>query len=158
PAFQVTTTNPTNGALLRTSPTQFTVDFNDALLQTTVAASDLRVDGLSATGFTVVDADTITFNLPRLAAGTHTVTIAAGAIADVQNTLIQAFTSTFIIDNIGPRVTATTIAPNGIVLPGSLSYQVTLSEPMLASNLSSDDFSLRGNARAVNYSAASFSF
>src|SRR5262249_7017704 len=65
---------------------------------------------------------------------------------------------TFIFDNIAPRATATSIAPGAVVPPGSLSYQVTFSEQMLASNLSSDDFSLRGNARAVNYSARRFSF
>src|SRR5262249_52971636 len=120
---------------------------------------EVELAGVSDTGLTVVDGDTVTFSLPGgLAQGTHTVTLAAGAISNVQNTPLQAFTGTFIFDNIAPRATATSIAPGAVVPPGSLSYQVTFSEQMLASNLSSDDFSLRGNARAVNYSASSFSF
>src|SRR5262249_30875367 len=81
PPFQVTTTNPADGALLRLAPTTMTVDFNDSVLVSSLQASDLKVDGISATGFTVVDADTVSFNLPGpLAEGTHTVTIAAGDI------------------------------------------------------------------------------
>src|SRR5207249_3938972 len=93
-----------------------------------------------------------------LGAGTHTVTLAAGAVLDVQNTPLQAFSATFFVDNVAPRVTATSVPPGGVVAPGSLSYQVTFSEPMKVSNLSADDFSLRGNLLGVNYSASSFSF
>src|SRR5262249_53211301 len=54
PSFQVTTTNPANGAVLRLAPTTMTVDFNDAVLVPSLQAPDLKVDGVSATGFTVV--------------------------------------------------------------------------------------------------------
>src|SRR5262249_39849304 len=121
PPFQVTTTNPANGAGLFTAPTTFTVDFNDIYLQGSVDATDLVIDGtLTATGFTFVDGDTISFNLPALGSGTHTVTIAAGAIVDLQNTPLQAFSSTFTIDNIAPQVTATSLAPGAVILPGAL--------------------------------------
>src|SRR5262249_25963180 len=90
--------------------------------------------------------------------GTHTVAIAAGAISDIQNTPLQPFTATFTVDNVPPQVTATSVAPNGVVAPGSLTYQVTFSEPMRVLNLTTDDFSLRGNFRNVNYPAGSFSF
>src|SRR5262249_23036488 len=106
PPFQVTTTNPADGAVLRIAPTTMTVDFNDSVLVSSLQASDLKVDGVSATGFTVVDGDTVSFNLPGpLAEGTRTVTVAAGDILDVQGTPINAFTSTFFLDTTGPRVT-----------------------------------------------------
>src|SRR5262249_31693994 len=38
PPFQITTTNPANGALLLNPPTTYTVDFNDVVLQTSVQA------------------------------------------------------------------------------------------------------------------------
>src|SRR5262249_39451790 len=148
-----------SGAAMRIAPTTITVDFNDLLLQTSVSAADLNVDGVSATGFTIVDADTVTFNLPAgLAQGNHTVTIAAGDISDIQSTPISAYSGSFFIDSIGPRVIGTSIAPGGVALPGAVTYQVTFDEPMLASNLSADDFTLHGNLRNANYSAASFSF
>src|SRR5205823_1031169 len=58
-----------------------------------------------------------------------------------------------------PRVIATSIAPGAVLTPtGTLTYTVTFSEPMNVANLSSDDFSLRGIYRAVDYSAATSTF
>src|SRR5262249_55024002 len=157
--FQVTTTNPANGAALFTAPTTMTVDFNDVVLVSSIQATDLVLDGtLTATGFTIVDGDTVSFNLPALGAGLHTAAIAAGAIVDVQTTPLQAFSSTFTIDNIAPRVIATSVAPGAVLTPGALTYTVTFSEAMKTTNLTTDDFTLRGNFRAVNYSASGFSF
>src|SRR5262249_22916902 len=119
PPFQVTATNPANGAVLLTPPTTYTVDFNDVVLQTSLQASDLRVDGNNATSVSFLDGDTAVFTLPALGAGTHTVTVAAGALSDVQNTPVHAFTATFFLDNIPPRGTATSIAPNPLVSPRS---------------------------------------
>lgn len=162
PAFQVTATNPVNGANLLVSPTTYTVDFNDAVLVSSLNASDLKVNGVDALGFTVVDGDTVNFTLAGgLPNGTYTVTIAAGAILDAQGTPIQAFSATFTVDSVAPRVLATNVAPNAILPPGNLTYTVTFSEPMRTTNLTSDDFTLHGNFRqavGVNYAPSSFSF
>src|SRR5262249_17223187 len=77
---------------------------------------------------------------------------------DVQNTPLQAFSGTFTLDTVAPRVIATSAAPNAVLTPGTLTYVVTFNEAMKVSNLTSDDFTLRGNFRAVNYTASSFSF
>lgn len=157
--FQVTSSNPVNGAVLLASPTIYTVDLNDAVLVTSVQASDLKVNGTNATAVTVVDGDTLAFTLPGgLPSGTHTVTIATSDILDVQGTPIQAFSATFAVDGTAPQVVATSVAPNSILAPGNLTYQVTFSEPMRISNLNSADFALRGNLRAVDYAASTFSF
>ena len=55
-------------------------------------------------------------------------------------------------------MTATSLTPGAVVAPGSLSYQVTFSEPMKVSNLSADDFSLYGNILGVTYAPSTFSF
>jgi len=161
-AFQVTATNPVNGANLLVAPATYTVDFNDAVLVASLQATDLVIDGsLTATGFAVVDGDTVSFTMPALANGLHTVTIAPGAILDAQGTPIQAFSATFTIDGVAPRVVATSVAPNGVLPPGNLTYTVTFSEPMRTTNLTSDDFTLHGNYRqavGVNYAPSSFSF
>jgi Ca2+-binding RTX toxin-like protein len=57
-----------------------------------------------------------------------------------------------------PRVVSTSIAPDAELAPGTLTIQVTFSEPMRASNLTSDDFSLRSHLRAINIGATTFSF
>src|SRR5262245_16265683 len=162
PPFQVTTTVPANGAVLLTAPALYTVNFNDAVLLSSLQASDLKVDGINATAFTVVDGDTVNFTLPGgLGAGTHTVTIVSGAVLDIQNTAIQPFSATFFLDNVAPRVVATSVAPGAVVAPGSLTYQVTFSEAMRVTNLTTDDFTLHGNFRqavGVNYAPSSFSY
>lgn len=159
PSFHVSGIDPTDGVHLRIAPTSMTVHFNDNLLLTSIAASDLKVDGISATGITIQDNETVVFTLPTgLAEGSHTITIAAGAIADVQNTGIDAFTGSFVLDLTAPRVVATSIGPNQVVAPGSVSYQVTFSEAMLAANLSADDFNLHGVQTRRDYAADSFTF
>jgi hypothetical protein len=108
-----------------------------------------------------------------------TTPVATGvALADGRNEFIQYLpptTGTYVVhvtgengtageyflttnDVTAPRVVATSLAPNAVVLPGTLTYQVTFSEPMRSSNLTSDDFTLRGNFRSVNYFPSSFSF
>ncbi|HVX60745.1 MAG TPA: pre-peptidase C-terminal domain-containing protein, partial [Pirellulales bacterium] len=158
PPFQVTAIVPPDHAALRTVPGSVTVDFNESLMLSSVSDASLTVDGLDATGFTIVDATTIRFDIPVLPDGSHNLSIAAGAVSDIHGTPVDAFSSSFVTDTTPPWVTATSIAPNGVAAPGSLSYQVTFSEPMNVGNLSADDFALRGDLRGANYSASSYSF
>ena len=62
-------------------------------------ASDLVIDGASsAAGVTLLDADTAVFGLPLLATGSsHTASIDQGAIANVQQTGIDAYSRVFTI-------------------------------------------------------------
>ncbi len=158
PAFRVTGTDIPDGTPLRDPPWSIQVDFDDVLLLTTLQASDLTVDGLPATGFTVVDGDTVRFDLPTtLPDGNHTVTIAADAIRDVQGTKVAAFTQHFTTDTTPPRVIGSSIQQGDILLPGDLTYTVTFSEPMNTAFLDPYDFSLRGEFGGAFY-ATSYSF
>ena len=68
-------------------------------------ASDLTVGGLAATAVTVVNDNSVSFDLPPgLAEGVYEVAIAAGAILDVQGTPIEPFASTLRVDTTPPRV------------------------------------------------------
>src|SRR5206468_4172494 len=112
--------------------------------------SDLEVDGVAATSVTVVDGDTVVFALPSgLSEGTHSVTIAAGAIEDVQGTPLTAFTEQFTLDFTPPRVIGSSIQENDVLPPGSLTYTVTFSEPMNTANLDDSDFSLFGSVLGI---------
>ncbi len=156
--FQVAAATPADGALLTTSPANIVVDFNDLILTSSVQAGDLQIDGVSATGFTIVDGDSVRFTLPALSQGSHTFTITAGAVVDLQGTPVAAYSASFLLDSVGPRVVATSIVPGSIIAPGAVSYQVTFSEPMRVGNLTSDDFTLAGAARGVGYAASTFSY
>jgi Bacterial pre-peptidase C-terminal domain len=159
PSFHVTTVSPVSGAVLRIAPTSLVVDFNDAIFEPSVDASDLLIDGVPFTGtVTQLDGDTLSFAFPALEDGPHVLTFAAGSILDVQQTPLDSFTSSFTLSTKGPRVTATSVAPSGVLPPGALSYQLTFDRAMKVANLSTDDFSLRGNLLGVNYSPASYSY
>jgi Zn-dependent metalloprotease/methionine-rich copper-binding protein CopC len=157
--FQVSTINPANGTAFRIAPTSVTIDFNDAILLNTVNPSDLKIDGIIATAVTVVDSDTLTFTIPAVTnAGIHTLTINGGDLTDLQGTPLTTFTSTFVLDTVGPRVLNMMPAPISVVPAGAVSIQVTFNEAMAKGNLSSDDFSLAGSTRGISYTASSYSY
>ena len=107
PVFDVTATNPANGAVLTTAPTAITVDFNRPVVLSSLDASDLTVDGVAASGFSVVNSTTVTFNLPgELSDGTHTVALAAGSVIDIYGVPLQAYTGHFNQDALPPRTSS----------------------------------------------------
>ena len=83
PALVVAATDPADGAELTLAPATMDVTFSRGVLLPTLQAGDLTVGGLPATGFTVLDGDTVRFDLPALAEGVHGVAIAAGTIESV---------------------------------------------------------------------------
>jgi hypothetical protein len=68
------------------------VDFNQPVDATSLAASDLSINGSqNATSFNVLDADSVAFFLPNLSAGNHTLSIAQGAVSDTTAVGLDAF-------------------------------------------------------------------
>jgi hypothetical protein len=158
-AFQVTSVNPPDGSLMRFGPSQVEIKLNDVFLSPTLQASDLKLDGVPATGVTIVSGNDLVFVVQGgLGDATHTIAIAPGAFQDVQGTPIQAFTSHFTLDQTPPRVVGTSIEEGDILPPGDLAYTVTFSEPMKTSNLDVNDFSLVGLERGRSYVPDSFSY
>ena len=101
----MTATDPSDGDLLRVLPTQITVDFSVPVLLSSLAPADLTVDALPATAITLVDIDTVVFDLPAgLPDGAHDVEIAAGAILDYQQRPIQPLSIQYAADATPPRV------------------------------------------------------
>ena len=158
PAFAVASVTPANGAVLTSPPTQITVDFNDKILLSSLQASDLTVDGISATGLTIVDGDTVAFTVGGFLHGVHNMAIAAGAIQDLQGTNVQAFSSQFTVIFATPRIVASSIQQSDVVPAGTLTYVVTFSEPMRVGNLDNSDFSLLGLDNNVTYAPTSASY
>ncbi len=160
--FQVTATTPADGARVRVPPaqTQITVDFNDSILTTSVQASDLTLNGVAATAFTIVDFDTVRFTVTNPATdGPRTIAIAAGAIFDIQGTPLGAFSATFTQDATAPRIISVNVQENQtITSSGSLSLVIQFDEPMRTANLDATDFTLRGIIRGFNYTPTNFSY
>ena len=75
---------------------RFIADFNQPINASTVQAADLVIDcSTKATAVNILDADTVEFLLPSLAAGTHSATIAAGAIQNSLGTKVDRFSKSF---------------------------------------------------------------
>ncbi|HEX3872399.1 MAG TPA: S8 family serine peptidase, partial [Pirellulales bacterium] len=107
-AFTVTSVTPAAGAVVTTPPADFTAQFDESIDSSTVQASDLKVNGIVASSFTLdASTDSITFHFnasPVTSAGTQTIAIAAGAIDRLgSDDPVTAFTSTFTYDT-GPTV------------------------------------------------------
>ncbi|MBN2476326.1 MAG: hypothetical protein JXB62_17065, partial [Pirellulales bacterium] len=66
PALAVAGTDLADGAVFPTAPRELTLDFNDPFRFDTLEAADLTVDGVPATKVTIVDVDTVIFDLPGL--------------------------------------------------------------------------------------------
>jgi hypothetical protein len=160
--FVVTGSNPSDGTFIQRGavPTTITVSFNHNIDLSTLQASDLTLDGISATGFTVVSGNTVSFNVVGgLSNGTHVVHIAAGAIRDIEGSGLQDFTSTFIVDLTPPRVIGSSVQEGDIVTSGSggsFSYTVTFNRSMKTAGVTSSAFSLVGTLGTRT--ATSFSF
>ena len=158
PAFEVAAVTPGDGSVFLSAPTQVTVDFNDNVLLSSLQAGDLTVNGTPATGLTVVDGNTAIFTIPAVGNGTHTIAIAAGAVQDLQQTSLSAFSSTFSVDQTPPRVISSSIQQNDVVAAGNLTYVVTFDELMAVANLDNSDFVLFGIDRNVTYTPTGASY
>mgnify|MGYP006273526373 FL=1 len=84
--LEVVSTVPSEGSAVSVPVTSLVVNFSEAFEPSTVDASDLIVSQGTVTGVTVLDADTIQFDLEGVIdenAGTFTFEIDGGAISDV---------------------------------------------------------------------------
>jgi len=139
--FAVTGTNPSDGALLGGFPETYTVDFSEALLLSSIDAADLTVNGVAAAGVSLVDADTLSFNIANTSGGDglYAVQIAEGALTSLSGKPLQAFAATFDSDLTAPRVVASSLSGGETLAPGSLSYTASFSEVLATAGLGADD-------------------
>jgi subtilisin family serine protease len=150
PDFHVASSTPAQGALLKTTPTQMTVQFKHPVRFTTLQPSDLKIDGVSCPGFDIGDGGTVMFTLPPLANGQHTATLAAGAVLDTLNSPVAAFAASFATDTQAPRVTASSLTNNASMPAGNLTCTATFSEPLVAGQVTAAALRLVGAVNGTN--------
>ena len=104
----VVASNPVSGTNFIAPPATLTLTFSEALLASSVQASDLLLDnGASATAVECVDGRTLRFTLDITnTEGTFNYSLAAGVMSDLQGTGNQAHTGNFHVDHSGPQVVA----------------------------------------------------
>jgi hypothetical protein len=162
PPFVITATNPPAGSHVR-ALSSITVTFSDAVYLPSLAASDLIVNGVPATGFTVLDDRDVAWTLPPLPGGDNVpelIQITSNLIKNIHGTFNKTSTSseTIFLDTLAPLVTKTSIEEGKVLPGGNLTYTVTFSEAMNTATVTPASFDLHGNFRNVDYAPASFSF
>jgi subtilisin family serine protease len=143
PAFAVSASNPANGASLSITPSTITVDFNAIFDPQTVQPDDLQIDGIAAGSVVLVDGDTLRFTPGApLADTSHTLTIAAGSILDLNGTPISSFSATFGVLT-APRVVGSSVQQNGTVnTAAASSFTFDFNFDLLASGIDVSDIQL----------------
>ena len=127
------------------SPTEIEVNFSDQLLLSTIQATDLQVNGADASSVVVVDSDTLRFTIPALSEGTNNLTLASGAVTNLQNQPLLAYAGTLELDTIGPRVISTSIQEGDSLNAGDLVVSIQFDEELDATNLDVTDVQLASN-------------
>lgn len=151
-AFSVVSTTPAANSVVSAPPASYTITFSAAIDPTSLQASDLLVNGLSATGVTLDSTDTsatFTFTVnPVTTQGLQTMAIAAGAVTLLGDptTSNAAFNATFRYDAVLQQVTSTNPPfPNGVfTLPGPFTCDVNFNEAFDPSSVQTSDLGLSG--------------
>lgn len=148
--LQVTSSTPASGSTVTTAPTTFVINFNSAVNPGSLQPGDLTVNGIPATSVALSPTGQIaTFTYatsPVVADGPQAMLIAADSIVRASdNDGINAFVASFNYDSTLLSVIATTPPPDGLfTLSGSLTYDVTWSEPVDPVSVQASDLNLSG--------------
>ena len=145
----VAATTPAGGSVVGPAVPEILIDFTGGVLPASLAAADLTVGGRPATGFRIVDGDTVAFAPPPLDDGAHDVALAAGAVTGLAGQPLAAYAGRFTLDNNGPRVVESSVRDGDTVPSGDLTYTVRFDEPLRAAGLDAADFVLAGAASGL---------
>ena len=167
--FEGTGVDPGEGSAQIAIPTTYEIDFSEGVLLSSVDGSELTLTEpgggfVVSTSATVVDGNTLIFNLPTLIGGdgVYTASISAGDIASVSGGPLEAFTGTFIVDASNPSVTSISAGGTAFVdgdtvaSDGGLSIEIQFSEELASLGLGAEDVTLTNTATSDTFVADSF--
>jgi hypothetical protein len=147
--LSVTTTNPVVGSVIATTPTDFTINWSDALDPSTVDAADLTVNGMTPNSVTLSNGNLTTdffFNTsPVTTEGLQTMSIPANEVLRISDeTGNTAFNGTFRYDPNPMYVTSTTPSAGAVdnLSGSSTDLFVYLSEQFDASTVNTSNISV----------------
>ena len=141
----VTSTDPADGSVVATTPTQYVVNVSDSLDGSTIQAGDFQVNGIAATGFTYVPgSESITFTFatdPVAGQGLQTMDIAENAFNSASDgDGVAEFNGSFRYDVLQLQVTSTSPANGSVVLLPFTTLDLNFNEAYDLASASPDDF------------------
>jgi hypothetical protein len=135
----IDSTRPANGGLAIAPLTSLTAHFNEAFDPATIANSNLTLSQGSVSGFTIVDAQTVTYNLTGLTTpGTLQISMDAGAVTDSFGNPGVGYNGSLLLVN-APTAFPTPLLP--VTPDGSLIYQGSTTGTITAGSV--DAYSLK---------------
>jgi hypothetical protein len=154
--FSVTTTDPACNSIINTQPTDFVINFSDAVDPTTVQATDFTVNGTPANSFVLGGGNTqvtFHFNSTPVTLGSNTMHIPAGAINRISDGMPNFdFTCSFCYVVTPLMVTTTVPAVGGTFsppAPGDYNYDVNFNQAVDPASVQDSDLTLSGNVGAT---------
>ena len=155
-ALRVAGSTPAASGVVTAPPTQFTIDFSLPVDATSVSASDLQVNGIAASAYTIVDADTVRFTYaatPVVNQGAQVMHVGAGAVRQASGGRTNVdWTASFLYDSQALTVTAANPATGHHLSAAPGSIVLDFNEPVKAASIGTDDLLL--SAGAVTGAAA----
>jgi hypothetical protein len=132
------------GEIVAFFPAAYQIEFSDSVLLSTLGAEDLRVNGAPADAVTVVDGDTLVFDLSSAESGDglYTIHLPAASLNSLLGSPVAEFTSQFIFDTVSPTVAATSVSEGQVVTQSDLIVEVIFSETMATEDLGAEDVML----------------
>ncbi|HKM53703.1 MAG TPA: SdrD B-like domain-containing protein, partial [Isosphaeraceae bacterium] len=166
-SFVVAGTTPAPLANLQ-PPSTITVTFNEPINLTSLSAGELKVNNVAATGFTLLSATSVSWNIPASAYGTgyelsNKVTISPDAsgnqIRDVSGQSLSPYSYSFLTTNVAPSVKSSSLSGQVISpSPANVTEVVKFSQQMNTAQTTAANLVLLGIERNIQYSPTSFSW
>ena len=158
--FAAESVTPADGSLLSTYPNLCEINFSDSILLTSLDASDLTVNGVVADSVTVIDANTLAFDISSADTGdgVFNVAIGAGAITSVSGQPLEAFGVSFDYDATNPLVSSSSVVEDETLGPGSLVYEVQFSEELETTDLGGEDVTLGESFSGTTFTPDAFTY
>jgi subtilase family serine protease/methionine-rich copper-binding protein CopC len=149
-----------DGLALPAFPSAIRVEFNSPLALRDLSAAALTVNGVPASDVSVIDGRTLEFSIAATNSGdgAYMVEIASGALMNLDGNPISHFARSFTLDSTAPTVIASSVEEGATLDPGSFTYTVTFSEPLVTSGLGAEDVHLVEDSFNTSFSPSSFSY
>ena len=143
--ISVVSASVSDGELLSSPVNDVTIDFSHPVDGDSIVPAAVKINGQSATGFSLVDGDSVQFQFsssPVVAEGQQTLTVDHGAVRRLSDqSFSSSWTATFFYDTTPTSVASTSVDGQTFSLPPS-QIDISFTDPISTATLDRTDFGL----------------